>query len=344
MKADVVAAIEACYRPAASDEAWLGSVLGALQPVLDVGSGVLALLVDASDPLRLRAWSPVQIDCPSKFTDVAVKMTEAAPPPMIDRFYRRPKPGITASQLIGRKAWVQLPDNINWMLPLGMADCIGLVCTDVTHRGCVLMAPTSRIMSVPRRRTLQLRKLAVHAATGLRLRRRLDAAPAPSSGEPRGEAILHPDGRIAHAEPDAEPDAEPAAVRDALRNYAHAVDRARGRMRRSDPDGALDLWKGLAAGRWSLIDHFDTDGRRYLVAHRNDPQLESPNALTLPERQIAGYAAMGHSNKHIAYELGLSESTVATHLGAAGLKLGVRSRADLLRLVGGIVSPDGAER
>jgi DNA-binding CsgD family transcriptional regulator len=112
-------------------------------------------------------------------------------------------------------------------------------------------------------------------------------------------------------------------------------DAALGPRRRAGP------LEGLATGRWSLVDHFDTDGRRYLVAHRNDPPLDSPNALTLPERQIAGYAAMGHSNKLIAYELGLAESTVATHLDAASLKLGVRSRADLARLFGGIVGPDG---
>jgi DNA-binding CsgD family transcriptional regulator len=342
MKADLVAAIEACYRPATSDETWLGAVLAAVRPVLDAGNGVLGMFFDASDPLRLRAWSPLPLDCHEELPERAVGMTEAAPPPIIDRLYRRPKSGITASQLIGREIWVQLPENLNWMRPIGLADCIGVACTDITHRGCVLMAPTSQVTSVPRRRTMQLRRFAVHGATGLRLRRRLDAVPAyeSRSSAPGGDAILHPDGRIAHAEPDA----KPAAFRDALRTFARAMDRARGRMRRSDPDGALDLWKGLAAGRWSLVDHFDTDGRRYLVAHRNDPQLASPNALTLAERQIAAYAAMGHSNKLIAYELGLAESTVATHLGAASLKLGVRSRADLARLFGGIVEPDGAGR
>jgi DNA-binding CsgD family transcriptional regulator len=339
MKADLIAAIEACYRPTVSDETWMEGVLAGVLPLVDAGNGAFAVFFDASDPARLRAWSPRHIDCNQEFVDLAVRMIEVAPPVVIDRFYRRPKPGITASQLVGPTIWAQLPNDIGWILPAGLKDCIGVVCTDVTHRGCALLAPSSRVMSVPRRRTMQLRRFAVHAATGLRLRRRLDAVPPPPgarSDVPGGEAILHSDGRIAHAEPDA----EPAEARDALRTFARAVDRARGPMRRSDPDGALDLWKGLAGGRWSLVDHFDTDGRRYLVAHRNDPQLASPNALTLPERQIAGYAAMGHSNKLIAYELGLAESTVATHLGAASLKLGVRSRADLARLFGGIVGPD----
>jgi DNA-binding NarL/FixJ family response regulator len=180
-------------------------------------------------------------------------------------------------------------------------------------------------MSVPRRKTLQLRRLAVHVAAGLRLRRRLGAARAPVAG-----AILEADGRVAHVE---DPAARSVAARASLRKFAQAVDRARGKLRRSDPDAAIQLWEGLAAGRWSLVDRFDSDGRRYIVAHANDPQVASPTKLSERERQVAGYAAMGRSNKLIAYELGLSESTIATHLDSAMIKMGVRSRAELTRLL-----------
>jgi len=59
--------------------------------------------------------------------------------------------------------------------------------------------------------------------------------------------------------------------------------------------------------------------------------VQEEDGLTLRERQIAGYAAMGHSNKLIAYELGVSESTVATHLSTAAQKMGVRTRVELIR-------------
>ena len=40
---------------------------------------------------------------------------------------------------------------------------------------------------------------------------------------------------------------------------------------------------------------------------------------------------MGHSNKRIAAELGISLSTVASHLSKASAKLGVRSRVELIQ-------------
>jgi DNA-binding NarL/FixJ family response regulator len=93
------------------------------------------------------------------------------------------------------------------------------------------------------------------------------------------------------------------------------------------------MWKALVAGRWTLIDTFEGDGRRYLLAQRNDPEVRhaARAALTKREREVAGYAALGHSNKMIAYELGLSASTVATHLAEAARKLRVRSRSALIQ-------------
>jgi hypothetical protein len=80
---------------------------------------------------------------------------------------------------------------------------------------------------------------------------------------------------------------------------------------------AVEIWRGLVAGLWSLVDHIDTDGRRYLVAHRNDPTTPDPRALTERERQVVAYADLGQSNKLIAYQLGLSVSTVGVLLARA---------------------------
>jgi DNA-binding NarL/FixJ family response regulator len=83
-------------------------------------------------------------------------------------------------------------------------------------------------------------------------------------------------------------------------------------------------------GRWSLVDRFESDGRRFMVAHRNEPDVRDPRALSKRERQVVAFAATGHSNKLIGYELGVSPSSVAKHLGVAARKLGVRSRAELV--------------
>src|SRR5262249_28163985 len=142
-----------------------------------------------------------------------------------------------------------------------------------------------------------LSRMASHIGSGLRLRRRLAALTAATRLED-AEAILTPDGRLEHA---AEPAQSPQA-RLSLTEAARDVERARGRLRRADPEEAIALWRALWSGRWSLVDHFDHDGRRFLVAHRNqllDPALKV-RALSDREQQAARLAALGHSNKLIA--------------------------------------------
>jgi DNA-binding NarL/FixJ family response regulator len=117
-----------------------------------------------------------------------------------------------------------------------------------------------------------------------------------------------------------------------LRTAALAASRARGRLRADDPERALGLWKGLVDARWSLIDRFDTDGRRYLIAVRNDPSVPHPGMLTERERQVVALAAFGRANKAIAYELGLSLGVIGAYLTSAMRKLNVSSRVELVRL------------
>ena len=90
--------------------------------------------------------------------------------------------------------------------------------------------------------------------------------------------------------------------------------------------------KGLVSGRWTLLDHFESDGRRYVLARRNEPHGAPLEKLTKRERQVVGYLALGHSYKLIAYELGISTSTVAALVWRACNRLGVESREELARL------------
>ena len=143
-----------------------------------------------------------------------------------------------------------------------------------------------------------------------------------------GDAILRPDGQLEYANESAKTSPARASLRDA----ALAMDRARSSLRRKNPDEALSMWRALVSGRWSLVDKFDCDGRRFLVAHKNDPRTRALATLTAREQQITAYLALGHSNKRIAYELGLSESTVSEAARRSLAKLGISSRADLARL------------
>jgi DNA-binding NarL/FixJ family response regulator len=52
--------------------------------------------------------------------------------------------------------------------------------------------------------------------------------------------------------------------------------------------------------------------------------------LTAREREIVERAMLGSHNKEIAYDLGLSDSTIRVLVSRAAYKLGVRTRRELL--------------
>jgi DNA-binding CsgD family transcriptional regulator len=64
--------------------------------------------------------------------------------------------------------------------------------------------------------------------------------------------------------------------------------------------------------------------------------------LTDRERQVFTYAAMGQSNKLIAYSLGLAVSTVAAHLERARRKLGGGASLKALQALVPIAAEGGA--
>jgi DNA-binding CsgD family transcriptional regulator len=63
--------------------------------------------------------------------------------------------------------------------------------------------------------------------------------------------------------------------------------------------------------------------------------LSGPDALTPSERRVAEIAAAGQTNREIAQALFLTEKTIELHLSNAYRKLGIRSRAQLARALGG---------
>jgi len=100
---------------------------------------------------------------------------------------------------------------------------------------------------------------------------------------------------------------------------------------------ARTLWTGLVAGHWSIVDCFDRDGRRFVVAAKNDHGAVS-RALSTRQAEVVARAAAGQSLKRVARDLTLSSSTVSAHLSSAMRKLGVKNRMELVRTMGAVVS------
>ena len=171
----------------------------------------------------------------------------------------------------------------------------------------------------------------------------VDVAPGPTAGTPAlpsgrkattGSRIsvaasVSADVQDGKAEQDGLQGAE-AIVDETGQAAAGAIGAARSRWR-DEPGRSLEAWRPLVGARWTLVDTFERDGSRYIVARENEAGPPGLEVLTGRERQIVGLAALGRTNKEIAYALGLAHSTVRVLLLRASRKLGASSRADLLK-------------
>ena len=92
----------------------------------------------------------------------------------------------------------------------------------------------------------------------------------------------------------------------------------------------MSLRKGLKSGRWTLVGSYERDGEVYVLARRDKPTDPRSNCLSPREHQALELATGGVTNKVIAYEMGISASTVGVLLHRAARKLGGHTRADLL--------------
>jgi DNA-binding NarL/FixJ family response regulator len=88
-----------------------------------------------------------------------------------------------------------------------------------------------------------------------------------------------------------------------------------------------------------MVDWFDSDQRRFVLAVPNPPELGDPRGLTERELQVATYAALGESGKLISYRLGMSKSTVSNALDAAMRKLAVKTQPQLAEKMRGLAGP-----
>jgi DNA-binding NarL/FixJ family response regulator len=217
---------------------------------------------------------------------------------------------------------------------LGVGDALGVTGIDPTGYGCTLHFLERTRSSLSRAAQQGLTRIAAHLASARRLRETIDHAGATGDVVQGADAVLSADGSVQHAEREARSIESRAALREAVRR----MERARRRSIRADPETALGLWRAMVDGRWSLLERFESGGRRILVAHRNDPASRPSHVLSELERKTVALLAVGHSQKLCAYELGRAESTIHDVAASAMTKMGVASRAALVELHGALVS------
>jgi DNA-binding CsgD family transcriptional regulator len=317
--------VEAAYDLGGNESDWLDRLARLAQPELDVGLGILAWTARLTEDRKVRIDSVASAGAKPGFEPLLRTVTDQLGDPELRATYHSGRVVSTASEAfsalgIDLETWPAFKP----VLEYGMRDFLVVQGVDPGGFACNFGAILPRAAHSNGATARRWRAVSVHVLAALRLRTSLEALSVETA-----DAVLAPDGRCLHA-------GDTHAKRAALGTFREAVkriDRARGTLRRTDADGALSLWKGLVAGRWSLVDHFDTDSRRLLVARRNDPDIVEPRALTRRERQVVAYLAVGHSLKHIAYALGLAESTVSRARRSAMQKLRCPTVAKLMALL-----------
>ncbi len=327
----------------ATDEQWLRGVTRALLPVLDDGTGIEACQLDLSRPQpffapllkggtpewqrvwRTNWWDKVIASSPREtqqsfarfgpvFSTTALYAAVAA---KIESF----------AQLLRTMASEGMPHALAphvQQKELYYPDSLNLVALDGSGVGAAFIANRRAPMSAltMARQHAALTRLVSHLTAAVRLRRSLKPGSALTDG---AAGVMAPNGKVLHAR-----EGTGKGGLEALREAARAVVAAKSRAV-EDP---LSLWLALHAGRWSVVEQFEADGRRILVARENRARTSLPVAgLTQREQDVLTLLALGKANKEIGYDLGIAPTTVSAYLKSAAARLGVPGGRTLVKVV-----------
>jgi predicted Ser/Thr protein kinase len=313
---DVIDVIDASYQMEGDDQVWLQQVGRAAYAAMGANLGVFGYLykVGENGKLALEATS-VSDDSLKTMSAGLYLASQVFPSEWVREIFGRVH-CVTASHFGGSETEAMVLQWVRKLLP-NYADILNVTAIDPSKKGVGIAIPLSQTTKLSNAMETTWHRVATHIAAGYRLRRRL--AVAESLRPEAADAILSPAGKIEHLGASA----KPTIAQEALQQAVRAIDRSRSSLRRSDPDGVVAQRRGLVAARWTLVDREESDGKRFLLAHRNAPEIyDGAKSLTADERQAVGYSALGHGHDLIAYEMGVDASVVADLLRQAARKLG----------------------
>jgi DNA-binding CsgD family transcriptional regulator len=305
------------YDLEAPDDVWLRGITDAVRPLLDEGLGTFGWKLDIET--RLVATMSLSGAAPELEHAIRGIHADASAEEFAVGYSA---PFSTLSARFGER-WHELEIADRYLRGYGIEDSSGFVTVDPGAKFLLLVgAPLPHVRKPTKLEERRWAAVAVHLGAACRLRERL------ANRAAGAEAILTPEGSVE----DAHGPAKLRSARDLLRESVLLREKALGRRAIAEPDRALEMWQGLVEGRWTLVDRFERDGRRYVVAHPNEFTALGPPTLTDRERTVLTMAGAGHPLKLIAYELGLAAPTVSLLLQSGMKRIGIRSRAELVRV------------
>ena len=314
--------VESAYRLDGTETEWLDAVLAALRPDLDTGCGVYGFTGNDALPNLDASPAFAQRELDPGYAARLVEVNRDAPPEVGDLLKRQLVTCGGVIETLGPSHPI-VKSYLRIMKPIGVTDGFSLFAQDAQGGNVTLAAPSRNAVSIAPRVRGIWRRVGLHVASSLRLRRKLETQATVR------DALLDPSGKVQDATKSVASD---RSARAALVRAVAEMEKARSGAMRASPDRALALWQGLVAGEWSLVDHWERGGRRYLAAYRNRPELRDPRALTGTECATLKYLALGASNKDICFALGLPPGTVSSAVTKVMKKLGVKRRVDLTLL------------
>jgi DNA-binding CsgD family transcriptional regulator len=320
VSADVIAPLEAAFQLDDADEAtWLRRVTDAMVPWFDQGLGTHAWLIRPEPLGGATLDSIISFDAPTHTVEGLQSMHAEAGPE--DQAVAYPSsPGLhSLGTLFGPDRYFSSPVLRRWIHARKVVDA-GAVHIALGDRRLIVGATLREIATFPRVVARFAARLGRRITNAYAFRKALEAKELPA-------AILTRDGKVVHASAGG----TPKSARERLRGAVIAREKARGPLRRRDPTLAFDLFEGITAGRFTIADRFESDGRRYMVAYENSPELAALRALTGREAEILRRAVEGEPVKRIASDLDMSPSTAASYLAAIRKKTGFRSREEMVR-------------
>jgi DNA-binding CsgD family transcriptional regulator len=308
--------LEAVYSWNEPDARWLGRAVTAAWELWGRPRWAIGLVYDASDVHNFRYSDLVFTGADEETQAVCRGMLAGLPSEFIAESYRTLCVGF-GKQVTGgaEEGWKDLAR-------VGINDLFGINGLDPSGIGCFVGVATARSAATAEQVALSQR-LAAHLAAGYRCRRALRGATADPLAQ--AEAILEPDGRLLEARGAA----QAADARKQIQSAAHAMEDVR-----TDATGKAptQCWRPRVRARWTLVETRSDSGQRYVIARENQLHTDGLDMLTEREQQVVIAAALGKTNKEIAYELGISDSTTRVLLARACGRLGVRSRQQLFDL------------
>lgn len=318
--------LDRMYDLEASEPDWMRGIAEAIRPIVDCGAGINVLTYPTAGKIGVRVGLGHNIETMWRQFSRAVPLDVLAEAELIGPLSNAARctiPRIRSYAAAGHAA-------------MGVRSLTGLNGTDLEHRLVTIgvPAPVGGRVFWPEHDRTAWERISAHLGATFRMRNHRVARAAPG-------VIIAANGGLQHVEPGVA-DVDLARLREAVT----AVDRVR--RVRMPPEAVLDAWRALYGGRWSIMASVERDGRRLLVARPNAPlsrgehraaaestdrpRPANPHRLSAQETRVLIALAEGHSNKLIAYELGLATSTVGTLLARAASKLGCKNRIALARV------------